>query len=171
MDRLSLDIERCMAGVGGERGLTPAMMEELRPRLKQSRKVMHPECRSGDAGVDGPTSSGSICAAGLRGGGRGRYDSLLVVGIGGSALGTTALATALLPFYYNELSSAERGLRPRLYVLDNVDPDETVAVLGRLDLSRTLVNVISKSGTTGESMAGYLVVQRASGGRYGPRRR
>jgi len=90
---------------------------------------------------------------------RGRYDSLLVVGIGGSALGTTALATALLPFYYNELSPSQRGQRPRLYVLDNVDPDETAALLGRLDLERTLVNVISKSGTTGESMAGYLVVR------------
>jgi glucose-6-phosphate isomerase len=44
-------------------------------------------------------------------------------------------------------------------VLDNVDPDETAALLGRLDPERTLVNVISKSGTTGESMAGYLVVR------------
>jgi len=41
-----------------------------------------------------------------------------------------------------------------------VDPDETAALLDRLDMERTLVNVISKSGTTGESMAGYLVVRQ-----------
>jgi glucose-6-phosphate isomerase len=40
-----------------------------------------------------------------------------------------------------------------------VDPDETAALLERLDLDRTLVNVISKSGTTGESMSSYLVVR------------
>ncbi len=45
-------------------------------------------------------------------------------------------------------------------MLDNVDPDETAALLDRLDMERTLVNVISKSGTTGESMAGYLVVRQ-----------
>jgi glucose-6-phosphate isomerase len=90
----------------------------------------------------------------------GKYDCLLVIGIGGSALGTTALATALLPFYWNELSSTRRRHGPRLYVLDNVDPDETTALLDRLDMERTLVNVISKSGTTGESMAGYLVVRQ-----------
>jgi glucose-6-phosphate isomerase len=64
----------------------------------------------------------------------------------------------LLPFYYNELDAAARGGRPKLYVLDNVDPDETAALLGRLDLRRTLFNVVSKSGSTGETMADYLVV-------------
>jgi glucose-6-phosphate isomerase len=159
VDRLSLDIERCKAGVGGGRGLTPAMMDELRPRLMQARKVITQNAGAGMLGwMDLPRQDPSplLAFAEER---RGRYDSLLVIGIGGSALGTTALGTALLPFYYNELTPGDRGDRPRLYVLDNVDPDETAAVFGRLDLSRTLVNVISKSGTTGESMAGYLVVR------------
>ena len=98
----------------------------------------------------------------------GGYDSFVAIGIGGSALGITALATALLPFYYNELSSVERQWRPRLYVLDNVDPDETCALLDRLDLERTLVNVISKSGTTGESMASYLIVRQRLEAALGP---
>jgi len=159
VDRLSLDIARCMAGPGQERGLTPPMLEELRPRLQRARKVLLQNAGTGMLGwMDLPRRdpSGFLAFAAEN---RGKHDSLLVIGIGGSALGTTALATALLPFHYNELSPAERNQRPRLYVLDNVDPDETVAVLGRLDLSRTLVNVISKSGTTGESMAGYLVVR------------
>src|SRR5690606_10420752 len=48
---------------------------------------------------------------------------------------------------------------PRLMVLENVDPTTVRATLDRLDPRRTLVNVISKSGGTAETMAQYLVVR------------
>ena len=51
---------------------------------------------------------------------RGRFRNVVVLGIGGSALGNTALHTALNSPYYNLDPPA--GL-PRLFVLDNVDPD------------------------------------------------
>lgn len=159
MDRLSLDMRRCMSDVVGERGLTAKMLDELRPRLRQARKSVLQAAGSGMLGfMDLPQKNPGPLLA-FAEATRDRYESLLVIGIGGSALGTIALATALLPFYYNELDAAARGRRPRLYVLDNVDPDETAALLDHLDLRHTLVNVISKSGTTGESMAGYLVVR------------
>jgi glucose-6-phosphate isomerase len=159
VDRLSLDIERCMARAEGERGLTPEMLDGLQPRLNQARRAVHDAAGTGMLGwTDLPTQSpGPLLDFAAEN--EGRYECLVVIGIGGSALGSTALSTALLPFRYNELSRAERRQRPRLYVLDNVDPDETSALLDRLDLERTLVNVISKSGTTVESMAGYLVVR------------
>jgi glucose-6-phosphate isomerase len=159
VERLSLDIKRCMTGPGGKRGLTPEMMADLEPRLESARQAVLEMAGTGMLGwTDLPWQSPepyldfALAASG-------KYDCLLVIGIGGSALGITALATALLPFYRNELTPIQRQQRPRLYVLDNVDPDETAALLGRLDLRRTLVNVISKSGNTGESMAGYLVVR------------
>jgi glucose-6-phosphate isomerase len=159
VERLSLNIERCMAPAGGERGLTPEMLDGLRPRLEQARRAVLDAAGTGMLGwMDLPRQSpGPLLDFAAEN--EGRYECLVVIGIGGSALGTTALATALLPFCYNELSRAERRQRPRLYVLDNVDPDQTSALLDRLDLERTLVNVISKSGTTVESMAGYLVVR------------
>ncbi|MGI5939891.1 MAG: glucose-6-phosphate isomerase [Thermoleophilia bacterium] len=159
MDRLVLDIQRCMSSTDGDRGLTVDMLETLRPRLEQAREAVLQAAGSGMLGfmeLPGKDPAPLLAYAQEV---QGRYDSLLVIGIGGSALGTIALATGLLPFYYNELPPQERGGRPRLYVLDNVDPDETQALLSRLDLKRTLVNVISKSGTTGESMAGYLVIR------------
>lgn len=106
-------------------------------------------------------------------------DALVVIGIGGSALGTKALRGALLPPFWNELDAAERsgpqrrrggpwttprlseptlGPRPRLYVLDNPDPATASALLGRLDLRRTALNVVSKSGSTAETMANFMVV-------------
>jgi glucose-6-phosphate isomerase len=90
---------------------------------------------------------------------RGKFDDVVVLGIGGSALGPIALRTALLAPDWNALSDAGRGSRPRLHVLDNVDPHRISALLGRLNLERSVFVVISKSGGTAETMAQYLVVR------------
>ena len=91
---------------------------------------------------------------------RGRFDNVVVVGIGGSALGAATLRDALLPPGWNELGADARGHRPRLYLLDNPDPDTTAGLLGRIDLSRTLFNVVSKSGSTAETLAHLLVIRQ-----------
>jgi len=85
-------------------------------------------------------------------------DALVVIGIGGSALGAAALRDALLPPLWNELDGRARGGLPRLRILDNPDPDSVSALLDRLDPARTVFNVVSKSGTTAETMAQFLVV-------------
>jgi glucose-6-phosphate isomerase len=92
---------------------------------------------------------------------RGGHTDVLLLGIGGSALGPIALRTALRPPAWNALSDDRRDLYPRLHVLDNVDPDTIRATLGGLDLRRTLVLVVSKSGGTAETMAQYLLVRAA----------
>jgi len=90
---------------------------------------------------------------------RGRFDDVVVLGIGGSALGPIALRTALRPSGWNSLSADRREGYPRLHVLDNVDPVTVTALLDRLDLARTLFIVTSKSGGTAETMAQYLLVR------------
>jgi len=87
------------------------------------------------------------------------FDALVVVGIGGSSLGVRAIAEALCGPWWNERSREERGGRPRLYLLENPDPDTVSALLSRLELSRTLINVISKSGSTAETMAQLLLLE------------
>jgi glucose-6-phosphate isomerase len=84
---------------------------------------------------------------------------VVVLGIGGSALGPIALRTALRPPQWNLLDDAARGGNPRLHVLDNVDPANISALLARLDLRKSLFIVTSKSGGTAETMAQYLVVR------------
>ncbi len=89
----------------------------------------------------------------------GRFDNLVVLGIGGSALGNMALQTALNDPYYNVQSNKDRR-GPRLFVMDNVDPvqiSNLIATLGTAGLKKTLFNVISKSGETAETAAQYLV--------------
>jgi glucose-6-phosphate isomerase len=87
------------------------------------------------------------------------HDHVLVLGIGGSALGAKALLNALRPPAWNELDDEAREFFPRLTVLENVDPTSVAAALQRIDPRRVLVNVISKSGGTAETMAQYLVVR------------
>src|SRR5690606_10832787 len=86
-------------------------------------------------------------------------DTVVVLGIGGSALGTIALQNALLKPHWNELDDEARDYFPRLYILDNIDPTTVGPLLDRLDPARTLFNVISKSGTTAETMAQFMIVR------------
>jgi glucose-6-phosphate isomerase len=88
----------------------------------------------------------------------GKYDDVVILGIGGSALGPIALRTALRPSGWNMLDDKARGGYPRLQVLDNVDPETIAALLNRLKLERTLFVVTSKSGGTAETMAQFLIV-------------
>jgi glucose-6-phosphate isomerase len=77
-----------------------------------------------------------------------RFRQLLVIGIGGSALGPQLVADAL--------STPGDPLTP--HFLDNTDPDGLDRVLGGLgsSLAETLVVVISKSGGTAETRNGML---------------
>lgn len=89
---------------------------------------------------------------------RSEFDTLVVLGIGGSALGTRALYQALCPpFHDHRPGTAERGVR--LIVADNIDPRRFGALLDEVDPHRTAFNVISKSGETAETMSQFLIVR------------
>lgn len=87
------------------------------------------------------------------------HEDVIVLGIGGSALGTKALLGALRGPGWNEWNDEAREYYPRLHVLDNIDPSVVHNLLQRVDPRRALVNVISKSGNTAETLAQYLVVR------------
>lgn len=82
-----------------------------------------------------------------------KFDRVLVVGIGGSALGPQLVADALT------------AARPPLAIdfLDNTDPDGVDRIMGRINsgLATTLTLVISKSGGTKETRNGMLEAEHA----------
>lgn len=84
-------------------------------------------------------------------------DSVVVFGIGGSALGTAAVANALLHLRHNELP---RKLRksPRLYVEDNIDPERMQALLDVINIEKSYFIVITKSGETSETLSQFLII-------------
>lgn len=88
---------------------------------------------------------------------RGRFDDVVVLGIGGSSLGALTVLTAL-QHPARPLQGA-RGEGLRVHFVDNVDGDHIAGLLEALDPQRTLVDVISKSGTTTETMSAYLLLK------------
>jgi glucose-6-phosphate isomerase len=85
---------------------------------------------------------------------QGNYDTVCVVGIGGSALGAWALDCGL-----HGPHPVQSDSHPRLVILDNVDPMFIEAALDSMSPKKTLVVVIAKSGSTAETMGTFLIVQ------------
>ncbi len=95
---------------------------------------------------------------------RGRFENMIVLGIGGSALGNIALQSALNPATHNLLPAGTRN-GPRVFVVDNVDPAYFGSIFSFCKanggLEKTLFNVISKSGETAETAAQFMIVRDA----------
>jgi glucose-6-phosphate isomerase len=86
------------------------------------------------------------------------FDTFVVLGIGGSALGNIALQSAINHPYYNLLGKKGRNGGPRIFILDNIDPEYIAQFLDLISPHRTLFNVISKSGSTAETSAQFLIL-------------
>lgn len=84
-----------------------------------------------------------------------KYKNMLVLGIGGSALGAKALQRA---FYPEQDFPLHQG--KSLYILDNIHPELIKGYLDRLSPEKTVVVVISKSGTTIETLSQYFWVKK-----------
>lgn len=85
-------------------------------------------------------------------------ESFLILGIGGSALGPKTILEALSPLH--NLRKA-----PRVFIYDNVDPMTLDALLSVIDIEKTTVNVITKSGSTAETAASFMVLYDKMKGR------
>ncbi len=83
---------------------------------------------------------------------RQQFSTLVVLGIGGSDLGTRALHAALNHAYYNQLPNQTHKL---YFAGANTDPKELADLLDILDLQQTAIFVVSKSGDTIETMSTF----------------
>jgi glucose-6-phosphate isomerase len=81
-----------------------------------------------------------------------KFSSMIHVGIGGSDLGPRSIYEALQPY-------GQSGRK--VFFISNVDPDDAFAVLTKVDLSTALVNIVSKSGTTLETLTNEIIVRDA----------
>ena len=154
----------------GKHGLARTVLEELSGRFPAVQDELRSRHQLGEYGFLGlGDQTGTVGEIRRFADGVGQaFDHVLVLGIGGSALGTRALLSALKPHGWNELSDEAREYFPRLTVLENVDPVSVHGALGRIDPRRVLVNVVSKSGATAETLAQYLVVRHWLEAAVGP---
>ncbi|MBR2363573.1 MAG: glucose-6-phosphate isomerase, partial [Lentisphaeria bacterium] len=89
-----------------------------------------------------------------------KFESALINGIGGSALGPQLLQMAINGPYWNEKSSAKRNGNLKIYFLDNTDPSGLCDALEVCDLETLLVVNVSKSGGTQETKNNMLVAMQ-----------
>ncbi|MFG0260711.1 MAG: glucose-6-phosphate isomerase [Phycisphaerales bacterium JB041] len=167
---LTLDYANCLSPRVGDHGLDPDRLSagsefaeaaaHLTDRLAKSRGTGWEKWRDL---AKGPTREAHVKAVReIAGKCEGRFDNLVVLGIGGSALGNIALQSALHPATYNLQPNETRGT-PRVFVVDNVDPAyfqsviDTCRTLGGLE--RTLFNVVSKSGETAETASQFMTIR------------
>jgi glucose-6-phosphate isomerase len=162
MTPLSLSYANVMAPALGSGGIDPERLDgELAERFQRARARVDRQRESGELGfLDLPGDRGAVKAIREVADSFGQwFENLVVVGIGGSSLGARALTEALLGVHWNLRSDEERDHFPRLHFLENADPDSFTELLGRIDPRRTLFNVVSKSGSTAETMAQFLAVE------------
>ena len=162
MTPITLDFSNMVMERLGADGVDPDRLGgDLADRFRAAHEAVESSRRSGEVGfLELPyDSDGLVQAQDLAERLEGRFENLVILGIGGSALGARTLRDALLGPLWNERSDEERLGKPRMYILDNVDPDAVSDAVAHLDLRRTLFNVVSKSGSTAETMALYLVIE------------
>ncbi|MGB3682619.1 MAG: glucose-6-phosphate isomerase [Rubrobacteraceae bacterium] len=138
-----------------EGGIQDGELDEMRPRLREAAAEM----LENDLGfmqlpkTDRYAEMSQSLADDIRNSGA---TDFIHAGIGGSALGPMALQKALKHPYYNQLT--DRG-GPRIHFAENTDPASLAAIFDVADPENTWVNAVTKSGSTAETMANFLVVR------------
>src|SRR3954451_15074413 len=161
MDKISLYWRNATAdAVGDKHGVSDKDLKDLAPRLKELYAQQAADRKAGKLRYRDLPSDEDMIESVQREVEhfRDRCEVLIVLGIGGSALGDIALHSALNPFTHNLLSDRTRSA-PQLFVLDNVDPDMIKSVIDYITpkIKKTVVNVISKSGETAETAAQFIL--------------
>ncbi|MBW3634505.1 MAG: glucose-6-phosphate isomerase [Chloroflexi bacterium] len=168
--RLTIDYRNAMAeAVGAADGIAEAMLDEIAPVVASQHERLIAEHAAGrQRWMDLPSNTALAAEIiSFAAEARERYRDFILVGIGGSSLGAIATVQALANPFRNLLPPEARG-GPRFFVLDNPDPEKVAAMLETVDLTSTLVNVVTKSGQTAETMANFLAVRQALEAAVGP---
>ncbi len=159
---IQVDIRRAKSSsVGAAHGVTPGDLREIESRVLELHKILSAERKEKKYGFydlyKDKKTLGQVSDAADHFSGMG-YKNLVVLGIGGSALGITALHTALDAPYHNLRGRKARGGKPRLFVMDNIDPVTFKTMMQVCKPKKTLYNVISKSGGTAETITQLMIV-------------
>jgi glucose-6-phosphate isomerase len=83
----------------------------------------------------------------------GKFENFIILGIGGSALGPRSILEAMSPFH-------NLRRKPRVLIYDNVDPMTLHSILDIADLKKSAINIITKSGSTAETIASFMILWR-----------
>ncbi|MBQ7060780.1 MAG: glucose-6-phosphate isomerase [Clostridia bacterium] len=165
--RIRVDYNNMLSDKVGANGISAEELAAVKPRLVaalESANAKRDSMRWRDLYKTMPPILDSILEAAAFV--RETAENFVVLGIGGSALGPIAVQQALRHLHHNDLGKAVTG-SPRIFVEDNIDPERMAALLDVIDPEKTVFNVITKSGSTSETMAQLLIITRILLDRFG----
>ncbi len=145
---IGLNFSNMVEGVIGTEGLSERIIENFSGRIEEAHKKIKDRIMPELAFIDlhsQDTSEIKDTAKHIRE----TSENFLILGIGGSALGPRAILEAMSPFHNLQK-------KPRVFIYDNVDPRTLKHIFSLIDLKKTSVNVISKSGSTAETAASFM---------------
>ncbi len=147
---IELNFSNMMTEVLGEKGISERQIEALRDRIDKAHQELIQRKWPELAFMDLPSQdTGEIRKTAEWA--RNSAENFMILGIGGSALGPRSILEALSPFHNLKRS-------PKVFICDNVDPRTLSATLSIVDIKKSIANVITKSGSTAETMASFMVI-------------
>lgn len=151
MDKISIDYTNMMSEVIGDHGIGDADFSAIKNNIESATKRFFQEdfrFRSLPyEEIDEIYEYGKHI--------RREFDNFLILGIGGSALGPKAIFKSTCGRYHNE--DDHETPTPKFYFEDNVDPDRIHNLLNTINLKKTCINIISKSGRTIETLSQMMI--------------
>lgn len=173
---ITYDFNNAMAeSIGPRHGVTESMLREIAPKAREADLHLRELRRRRVVGFYGLANArrracelDEIATLGRRI--AKRFDNFVVLGIGGSALGPICVQRALRHLYHNLLDRHSRDGSPRIFVLDNVDPELLAGITDVVDPGETCFNVISKSGETPETISQFMGLYERVAAKVGVRR-
>ncbi len=143
-----------MSGQVKSFGATTTELKKIQPKLKRANQSLSKLKESGEQGfMDLPYDKQTPRLVNKEAKKvQTRFKNLIVVGIGGSDLGARAIWQAL------KIDSDGVNL---YFAGGNTDPETLSVLMNSIDLKKTAINVVSKSGSTIETMSAFFILQEA----------
>lgn len=160
--RLRIDFNNMMADFVGEHGVKEEDIAKISDKIEAAEKAMVTKRAEGKMDWrDLPYNQDEVVADIMSyvNDVKGDFESFVVLGIGGSALGPIAVQQAINHPFFNQLTKEKRNGFPKFYVADNVDPENLSYLFDVIDVENTLFNVVSKSGSTSETMSQFMIIE------------
>jgi len=147
---ITLNFVNMLSDSISDEGITKSDIEPLKDKIDNAHQLISKRAKKGLSFLDLPKQDVSKIRQTAKKI-RDSYENFILLGIGGSALGPKCILEALSPMH---------NLRktPRVFIYDNVDPMTLKTILSIVDISKTAINVITKSGTTAETMASFMTL-------------
>ena len=154
---LILDYTHSLAGsIGATHGLTDAEVDTLVAKFPKYHESVEELRANGESAFFEMPYQDLKPVKDLVKQHKGKWESVVVVGMGGAAVTPLTLVRSLIHERWNELPAKGRKNAPRLYAIDNLDPKSITDLIDVLDLKKTLFLVVSRSGNTAETNAIFI---------------